>query len=1177
MKRVLFTLLIYTFCIFLNAQTIIINEIMASNSTTINDLDGDYPDWIELYNPTGSSVNLLDYGLSDDPDEPHKWRFPDIEVPPYGYLLVFASDKDITAYGGHWETVIDWGDSWKYRIYEFQPPRSWRNNSFDDSAWSTGASGFGYGDGDDATILPTTTNVYIRGRFNIQDIDFIKKALLHIDYDDAFVAYMNGAEFARSNIGTPGVTPANYQESLEIVEAQIYQGGTPEAYDIDLSHFRNGTNVIAIEIHNHTEEDSDLTAIPFVTLFSEEPPEGAHGPADLLLPLQYRRLHTNFKISGEGETLCLSDPEGVTVDCVTTGAIPSDVSIGRHPDGGDQWLFYDAPTPETANGTGGYQGIAESPVFSCAGGFFDSPRTISLATSSEASIIRFTLDGSDPTEESLLYSQPFNVSETTVIKARAFETAKLPSCTQCNTYFINVDHDLAVVSLSTDPDNFFDYERGIYVEGPNADSEFPYLGANYWNDWEKPIYIEMFDENRQLLFKAPMGVKITGNYSRTYPQKSLAFYARGCYGCSEVECSLFPEKEIDSFETFILRSSGHDWRSTMFRDAMITGLVADEGIERQAYRPTVVYLNGEYWGIHNLREKINEHFIASNCGADPDHIDLLEKGGAIIEGDNRHYNNLKDYISGYDLSVAENYDFVCDRMDIDNFINYQAIEIYCNNQDWPCNNIKYWRPRTPDGKWRWILYDTDYGFGLYGIDEYTFNTLEYATDADGQGWPDQPWVTIFIRKLMENESFRIDFINRFCDLMNTCLKPEIMVDQINAKAAVIQSEIPAHNNRWNQIANWQANVDNMITFAQERDLHMKVHLRDHFGLGDMRTLTVDVSPGESGNVRVNTALPDDYPWGGAYFPDIPIGLTAIPEPGNRFNGWQGTQEDSAQITIILADNQEYTAIFEREGPDNTAICLNEINYNSADGFDPDDWVELINSDDLPNDISGWAFKDEEDDHVFIIPDGTVLDAGAYLVLCTDSEKFCACFPEVANYIGDFDFGLSGGGELIRLYDADDNLIDSVEYDDGGDWPSPPDGDGPTLELINTDYDNGLAESWAASTEYGTPGKRNSCLSGVDPNGVVPLRYTLSNYPNPFNPVTTVLFSMPEEGEVELCVFNIKGQKVATLVKSRLAAGEHRVKWQGQDSNGNSVSSGIYFYRLRVDDKNKAVHKGLLLK
>ncbi len=1174
MRRIIWVMIFAYCCLTLLSQDLRINEVMSSNSVTCEDFWGEYPDWVEFYNASDQAINLDGYGFTDDPGEPFKWEFPAVEIGPREYLLVFASGEDNGIWGGHWETIVDWGDTWKYTIFNSEPSEQWNGSNFDDSGWSEGPTGIGYGDGDDATIVPQTISVHLRKTFTLDSAENIWRAFLHVDYDDGFAAYLNGEPITITNLLNTNFNQPSHDEH----EAVIYQGGLPNQYEVDTDLLQPGENVLAIQVHNCNGASGDLTMIPFLSILTPEPPPNPHGPADIL-SLMYPRIHTNFKISADGETLLLSTPDGTVIDEVDLGCIPPDVSFGRQPDGGDAWFFFDEPTPEAANTTQGYQGVTVDPEFSLPGGVYNGTQQVELSVDSPSALIYYTLDGSEPADSHEAYSGPIDVTETTVIRAKAFENGCLPSSTKTESYLLDVQHNLPIVSISTNPEHFFDWHTGIYVMGPNASQEEPYFGANFWQDWERPINIELFEPDGEMVFNVQAGVKIFGNYSRMYAQKSLAIYARGCYGFSEIEYPIFPGKPIDTFESFILRNSGNDWSRTMMRDGMMTGLVEDLDIELQAYRPSVLYLNGEYWGIHNIREKINEHFLESNCGVDADRIDILEGNAYVNEGSSDHYLAMIDYIETHVMSNSDNYAYVQTQMDVQNFITYEIAEIYFNNTDWPGGNIKYWRPQRPDGKWRWILYDTDFGFGLHENigEEWMNNTLEWATDPNSGEGANPPWSTFLLRSLLDNDSFRRDFINRFCDLLNTNFRPECVIPQIQAKAAAIESEIFTHIARWdNVIEFWRNRINTLITFANRRSDCVKEHLRDYFNLGEMHELSLDVASQGTGTIRVNTVEIDSYPWQGKYFGDIPITLTAIPAPGYQFAGWQGDAGIEPQITLSLLENDEFVAMFEEAEPEPGLVCINEINYNSSDDFNPEDWVELYNAGQTAIDLSSWQFKDEDDDHVFTIDNGTILGAGGFLVIFSDADRFESCFPGVSNCIGEMDFGLSGGGELIRLFDADGNLVDSVEYDDGGDWPSEPDGDGPTLELVDALYDNSLPASWAASIGHGTPGEQNS-TGNDEPEDAPPMEYSIRNYPNPFNPSTTFAFSLPASCMVEITVYNPRGQKVVTVVHEKLDAGTHEIVWNGEDSSGKSVATGVYFYRMCAAGKKVAMRKCLLMK
>ncbi len=719
-KIIMTALLLSAMTINTFSQELFINEIMSSNVSTLADKDGEYPDWLEIYNAGTTTLDLTNYGLSDNNSTPFEWTFPPVVIEPDSFLIVFASHKESQIPAVHYETIIDWGDIWRYFIGTEEPPANWRTLDFIASSWPEGPSGFGYGDGDDSTDVgpedpfqPGPVSVFIRKKFYVEKPDEVSNCFLHIDYDDAFVAYLNNVEIARANIGTVGTPPFYDQFADSDHDAQMYSGGSPEEFEIEniQSILQNGNNVLAIQVHNDQLYSTDLTLIPFLTLEMNYIPQDVRGASPVLNFPKQQELHATFKISSSGEELIITDPQGQTIDSVEFGAIPADISFGRQPDGGSQWYYFDEPTPGAANVTNGYQEFAPDVNFSHDGGFYDTPFQLALTAEGENINIYYTLDGSEPSDTSEVYSYPISIDSIMVVRARVFANGMLPGKTITNTYFVNQSFELPVVALSTDPANFFDNEIGIYVYGDDADTvNYPYWGSNFWEDWERPIHVEFFEKDGARGFALNAGVKIFGSWSRLYPQKSLAVFARGRYGQDRINYPIFPDKNIQQYKAIILRNSGQDWGRTFFRDALMSKLVIHTDLDYMEYRPALVYLNGQCWGIHNIREKMNEHYLASNRGVDPDNIDFVERDTMIIHGDDVQYRILLDFVENSDLSDSANYAYVQTLMDVYNFMDYCIAVMFYGNPDWPWNNIKCWRPRTAGGKFKWLLFDNDYGF-----------------------------------------------------------------------------------------------------------------------------------------------------------------------------------------------------------------------------------------------------------------------------------------------------------------------------------------------------------------------------------------------------------------------------------------------------------------------------------
>jgi len=312
---------------------------------------------------------------------------------------------------------------------------------------------------------------------------------------------------------------------------------------------------------------------------------------------------------------------------------------------------------------------------------------------------------------------------------------------------------------------------------------------------------------------------------------------------------------------------------------------------------------------------------------------------------------------------------------------------------------------------------------------------------------------------------------------------------------------------------------------------------------------------------------------------VSVILKAIPQFGYEFVEWTGGfNSTSDSVSVYLTGNMDITAVFSETGSTPSSIVINEINYNSSIDFNPDDWVEIYNNSNTGQDLSGWIFKDEDDTHSFVLPQDFVLLPDEYYVLCKDTLAFHSLFPDVENYLGNFNFGLSGNGELIRLYDNIGVIVDSLIYDDQLPWPIEPDGNGPTLSLKNPGMNNILYQNWAASGEHGTPGIINDVyVSAENDIPETPNRLILNpNFPNPFNPSTTIKYSLPLDSQVKLVIYNLKGQLTKLIVDEFQTKGEHSASWDGTDVNGKLVASGIYFYQLG-SGKVKVNRKMVLLK
>ncbi len=732
----------------------------------------------------------------------------------------------------------------------------------------------------------------------------------------------------------------------------------------------------------------------------------------------------------------------------------------------------------------------------------------------------------------------------------------IPSEIVTRSYFFSESPDMALISLVTEPANLWDEEIGIYVLGDEYDPDPPYIGANFWQDWERPAHIEFFEPDGTLAFAQDVGIRIYGGWNRCQPQKSLCLMARSNFGPKSIDYRIFPDKNIDKFKNILLRNSGNDWSVTHFRDALMQSHMADTALDRQAYRPALVFFNGEYMGIHNVRERINEHFLADNHDLNDEMIDLLEGHSEVIEGGNQHYLSLLEFMSNHDLSDEANYQFLRSQMDVENFAAYNVMEIFFGNTDWPAHNRRFWRPAYPDGRWRWIPYDLDFGLGRYT--EPSFDTLAWALDEDSESSANKPWSTFMLRKLLENADFRSHFIALFTDWLNSRFLPTELLAAVDVHRDLLIEEMPRHLERWDRyMYGWEGSIENVREYILERPDQVRGHLMAAFGLTDTLEITLEVRPRRAGRIEMTGQQVDSLQTG-IYFSGTQYSLRAGSSEGYRFIRWSGLEEGGEEELIILPwESGNLVAEFEAENFECGDIVINEINYHSAEDFDPGDWVEIVNCGEEARDLSAWVLMDSDDSHAFMIPQGSVLPAKEYLVLCRDRARFQAHFPDVSRIIGDLSFGFSASGDQVRLLNLAGETVDWVSYDDAAPWPREADGMGSTLQLRAPTLDNRLPESWVASQGHGSPGQINEPVLDAAP---IPPTALYSPYPNPFNPSCTIEFRTSSSGRVRLIVYDIRGRVVDHLLDEWIGAGEHMLHWYPKEA-----SSGIYLLRLHTDD------------
>lgn len=581
-------------------------------------------------------------------------------------------------------------------------------------------------------------------------------------------------------------------------------------------------------------------------------------------------------------------------------------------------------------------------IYSKPEGFYPESIELSLGTSKKHLQIRYTLNGSIPTYDSVLYEKPIYLDKSIVVRSALFDGQRIVGEITTNTYFINTDHTLPVISLTTDPVNLWDNKIGIYVEG--EDMNFTKRGK----EWERPVHIEYFGVDKDKGFEMDAGVRIHGNLTRYYDQKSLRICADAKYGSKVINYKLFPDRSYSTFKCILLRNSGNDWWNTLIRDAFISDLASSSTIEKHSYQPAVVYLNGEYWGIHNIREYHDDQYFRNLYRAKGSSVVLISPSREFIdgrakvlngeEGDEQNFEDLKNYIWENTLSKQDKFDYVEKQINMDNFIDYHLTQIFIANNDWDDANVYIWKLKTDgkepsyipelDGKWRWMLWDTDEGFGrATGVDN---NTLAFATRSD-KGWHiggqliKGSWPTLFLRSLLKNEGFKNRFINRYADLLNTVFLPERSIRKIDEMHDNIVSEIPNHAARWGNsvgrkdavyfkdLTAWESEIQKLRDFATERPQFTMGHFVSYFKLSGVGKVNLTVSEDSAGSIKFSGLDISSFPKELIYFRDVPIQISAKANPGYKFVGWEGDLSSRRESAVIylFKENTTIKAVFER--------------------------------------------------------------------------------------------------------------------------------------------------------------------------------------------------------------------------------------------------------------------------
>ncbi len=923
---------------------LVISEIMADNTLTISDSDGDYSDWIEIYNSGSLAADLSRFCLSDDENVPFKWVMPEITLQPGEYILFYASGKntknidtgeyhtnfrlngkgenvvissayygttDPVAYGvamgdisygispdgtykwssqatpGEANSKADWAEdplSLKSPyaglvITEYMTENtetlSDSDGEFTDwieiantSSESISLDGLRITDNADNLDKWSVSGSFILAPGECQIVYMSGKnrcdSELHASFglggDDEEIVLSDkysrivsrigleklrdGVSYGVSDDGVnlyyaePTPWKANGEGTQEMPVELCPMAGTVRINEVSAASVSSSNGKAArdwIELYNDSDETVNLKGYglsndetdPYRFTFTNEKIE-PHGYCVIYAVGTGDATKTTapFKISADGETIILTSPEGETLDVFESGKLRIGLTSGRTGETGAQRMVFVTPTRGAENSTG-YSEFVTAPEFSISPGIYNGEINVEIIAQDGASVY-YTTDGSDPTTLSSRYSGSITVDKTCVIRAKAYISGSVASDIATATYLIDTDHKIPIVSMTGDPDGLFSEKNGIYAAGPEGEGHgdtYPYTKSNYWKDWERAVRIEYFVDGRcAVAFNA--GTKIFGQYSRTYSQKSFAIHLRDVYGESSVTYPFFGEdNNCPEVKGLVLRASGQDQGAARLRDAFCSQVVLSSNSEllTSDWQPVALYINGEYWGLYNLREKINEDYLDLNYGINKDNVTIL-KGTSQIElaGSMDEFRKLRRFVAQNSMYDAGNYKYVCSKIDIENYMDYIIFATFFKNND--LRNSRYYLDGAEGSKWRWIMFDMDMSMRSDALDGNRYS-LEQILEREP-----------IHKYLLRNKNYKDAFINRYAELLNTTLTPENMTAILDEMSAQIEPEIDNNAKRWGSpsYSKWKSEKNFLRKVCKGRREVMKKQLKEYFNLSDSR-------------------------------------------------------------------------------------------------------------------------------------------------------------------------------------------------------------------------------------------------------------------------------------------------------------------------------------------------------
>lgn len=891
--------------------------------------------------------------------------------------------------------------------------------------------------------------------------------------------------------------------------AELYNSGS-EAVDVASYFFSDSPsdpNKWQVPSDESNPESTIIPAKGFLTIYFDEieVPEDYWGPVK-------PSLHANFKMPAKNGGLYMFDEAGQQVDRMVYDTTYRNISFGRVEDGQNATGYFLTPTRGASNNDAK---VSEKQVsqayFDLTPGFYKGEQTVNIKTDDASADIYYTIDGAEPTKEKgKLYKEPVKMSKNTVLRAAVYRDGYIPSDAISATYFINErDINLPVVSLISDPEYLYSDDIGILVSGGWYGNEVPSgcggpdagQEANYMTDWDRPANFEIFDAQAKAEH-LNQEVKI-GNFgacSRTKYVKSLKVKANKVYGDKELDYALFKEKPNLRWKSVVLRNSGNDFGRAYLRDGFMQTVACRTGVDHQAYQPSVVFLNGKYYGMLNIRERTNKDFVFSNYGYDEDEI-YINVGSHANEGTTYDAVDKLAKLSAEELNEEGRFEEIDHLIDVNEFLDYFLAEIFCSNRDWPGGNIKAWKAKN-GGKWRWILYDTDFGLSLY--------EKNYAYDGVNQAKRNSAF-----SGFIKNSEIRSRFLAKCCVQFTTTYSPErmtaildSMVKDIDQEARVYERYLIDHHA---VEGNFDDNIGLIRQFIEKRIPCLYKLLPKSFACD---TATIQITSETKGaTYKLNEEPIEKTDFTGVFYTKTPYRIEAVAPAGYMFDHWVVSRDGKSETSydVIYRDTlvaQSYKAVFKQDAsydPAANHVVINEICTKNKVYLDEyrqqEDWIELYNAGAEDVNLAGKYLscsKDTLDMYQFPTDraDLTVIPSGGYLVVWADKD------PEQGSLHADFKLPVSLPKTILLSEKKNGKMVvlDSVTYEVHNEHQS-----------YARFVENGQVK-WA-KTYMVTFADRNIPMSEVV--SVASENFSISIYPNPVEEQMTIVSNNEETMNVKV--------------------------------------------------------------